>query len=148
MQFILTAECSKPSVNLSFTCDADFKMKPLVHCHSLWGVIWLNVWLTVATCDRLFSFLLTIFNIVFILEWVIKSTRALTIKSERLSRSSAALTCLTGSFSDRYASPQTEEVITTGEGRIGLLGDWREVPSLGLGVQWCLFWWLFSLSLR
>ncbi|PWA24462.1 hypothetical protein CCH79_00011759, partial [Gambusia affinis] len=25
--------------------------------------------------------------------------------------------------------PQTEEVITTGEGRIGLLGDWREVPE-------------------
>lgn len=27
-----------------------------------------------------------------------------------------------------YASPQIEEVITTSEGRIGLLGDWREVP--------------------
>lgn len=27
----------------------------------------------------------------------------------------------------RYASPQTEDVVTTGEGRMGLLGDWREV---------------------
>lgn len=27
----------------------------------------------------------------------------------------------------RYASPQIEDVVTTGEGRMGLLGDWREV---------------------
>lgn len=41
----------------------------------------------------------------------------------------------------RYASPQIEDVISTGEGRMGLLGDWREVsPSPSLSVRWCLFW--------
>lgn len=37
------------------------------------------------------------------------------------------------------ASPQIQEVITTSEGRLGLLGDWREVPlPHSLSLQWCL----------
>lgn len=47
----------------------------------------------------------------------------------------------------RSASPQIQEVITTSEGRLGLLGDWREVPpssQTGLAVVFDLC--LLSLS--
>lgn len=47
----------------------------------------------------------------------------------RVSGPSETPTSLTDSPSAHYTSPQTEEVVTTGEGRIGLLGDWREVPT-------------------
>lgn len=50
------------------------------------------------------------------------------VEARRISGSSEAPTSLTGSPSAHHASPQIEEVITTSEGRIGLLGDWREVP--------------------
>lgn len=48
---------------------------------------------------------------------------------------------LTASPEGRSASPQIQEVITTSEGRLGLLGDWREVPPPPrLGLQWCLIY--------
>lgn len=75
------------------------------------------------------------------------SSHALAVKSVRVSGLCAALTSLTASLSAQYASPQTEEVINSGEGRIGLLGGWREVLSqFGSAVVFDLMTLSFSFS--
>lgn len=47
----------------------------------------------------------------------------------------------------RYASPQIEDVISTGEGRMGLLGDWREVVPLPPHTPQCAVLFVLTAAL-
>jgi len=76
----------------------------------------------------------------------VQQWRMISKKNETLAGFFSMCECLMTSAA-RYASPQTEEVRATGEGRISLLGEWREVPPPPRlpppqfeSAVMCLFW--------